>query len=228
MKNKLSQTEKEVHDKKPSSGKASRGQKDKLKKMKEKYADQDEEERRICMALLASVGRVKKNGESQNETSAPAEDKKLILIIKQVPKMLQKNVINVKWLRGALDPFLDCCRVVPQNSQERRIQVAANPPNHQETDGQLQNPQSTSSTTSISLQESQLDDFHTASKRLRRIDRLRNMRMLCEELMKEEDREVDRPGVKTKPCTFCDAMQTRLEVKEQDDSTDRIEEDSAE
>lgn len=38
---------------KPSSGKISRGQKGKLKKMKEKYADQDEEERSIRMALLA-------------------------------------------------------------------------------------------------------------------------------------------------------------------------------
>lgn len=34
-------------------GKVSRGQKSKLKKMKEKYADQDEEERKIRMALLA-------------------------------------------------------------------------------------------------------------------------------------------------------------------------------
>lgn len=39
-------------------GKLSRGQKGKLKKMKEKYADQDEEERRIRMALLASAGKV--------------------------------------------------------------------------------------------------------------------------------------------------------------------------
>ncbi|BBG93031.1 zinc knuckle CCHC-type family protein [Prunus dulcis] len=68
--------EKEVHDKKPGGGKVGRGQKGKLKKMKEKYADQDEEERRIRMALLASAGRVQKNGEPQNENSAPAEDKK--------------------------------------------------------------------------------------------------------------------------------------------------------
>lgn len=45
--------EKEVHDKKAGGGKVGRGQKGKLKKMKEKYADQDEEERRIRMALLA-------------------------------------------------------------------------------------------------------------------------------------------------------------------------------
>ncbi|PWA68069.1 zinc knuckle CCHC-type [Artemisia annua] len=40
-------------------GKVSRGQKSKLKKMKEKYADQDEEERKIRMTLLASAGRPK-------------------------------------------------------------------------------------------------------------------------------------------------------------------------
>lgn len=38
---------------KPGGGKISRGQRGKLKKMKEKYADQDEEERNIRMALLA-------------------------------------------------------------------------------------------------------------------------------------------------------------------------------
>ena len=47
--------EKQVHDAKPGGGKISRGQKSKLKKMKEKYADQDEEERRIRMALLAVI-----------------------------------------------------------------------------------------------------------------------------------------------------------------------------
>lgn len=49
----FSQPEKNVHDGKPGSGKLSRGQRGKLKKMKEKYADQDEEERSIRMALLA-------------------------------------------------------------------------------------------------------------------------------------------------------------------------------
>ncbi|XP_068333314.1 uncharacterized protein [Pyrus communis] len=82
------QTKNEVHDKKPSSGKASRGQKGKLKKMKEKYADQDEEERRIRMALLASAGRVQKSGESQNENSALAEDKKLSPV--DAPKICYK------------------------------------------------------------------------------------------------------------------------------------------
>ena len=47
------QFETKAHDAKPGSGKISRGQKGKLKKMKEKYADQDEEERNIRMALLA-------------------------------------------------------------------------------------------------------------------------------------------------------------------------------
>ena len=45
--------EKKVPTAKPGGGKISRGQKSKLKKMKEKYADQDEEERNIRMALLA-------------------------------------------------------------------------------------------------------------------------------------------------------------------------------
>lgn len=48
-----SQLESSVKNKKPDGGKISRGQKGKLKKMKEKYADQDEEERNIRMALLA-------------------------------------------------------------------------------------------------------------------------------------------------------------------------------
>jgi hypothetical protein len=45
--------EKKVQTTKPGVGKISRGQRGKLKKMKEKYADQDEEERNIRMALLA-------------------------------------------------------------------------------------------------------------------------------------------------------------------------------
>ena len=48
-----SQPVKDVKNSQPVGGKISRGQKSKLKKMKEKYADQDEEERRIRMALLA-------------------------------------------------------------------------------------------------------------------------------------------------------------------------------
>lgn len=45
--------EKKVQTTNPGGGKISRGQRSKLKKMKEKYADQDEEERNIRMALLA-------------------------------------------------------------------------------------------------------------------------------------------------------------------------------
>lgn len=48
-----SQRESIVKNTKTEAGKISRGQKGKLKKMKEKYGDQDEEERNIRMALLA-------------------------------------------------------------------------------------------------------------------------------------------------------------------------------
>lgn len=48
-----SQRGKDVESLKPLGGKIIRGQRSKLKKMKEKYADQDEEERSIRMALLA-------------------------------------------------------------------------------------------------------------------------------------------------------------------------------
>lgn len=49
----VSLPEKYVENSKPAGGKITRGQKSKLKKIKEKYADQDEEERSIRMALLA-------------------------------------------------------------------------------------------------------------------------------------------------------------------------------
>ncbi|KAL2922240.1 Nuclear export mediator factor Nemf [Bienertia sinuspersici] len=48
-------------------GKVARGKRGKLKKMKEKYADQDEEERSIRMALLASAGKAL---DDKNETGA--------------------------------------------------------------------------------------------------------------------------------------------------------------
>lgn len=51
--NSVRKHEKNVESSKPGVGKISRGQRSKLKKMKEKYADQDEEERSIRMALLA-------------------------------------------------------------------------------------------------------------------------------------------------------------------------------
>uniref|UniRef100_A0A2N9EIU3 CCHC-type domain-containing protein n=1 Tax=Fagus sylvatica TaxID=28930 RepID=A0A2N9EIU3_FAGSY len=69
--------EKKVPTAKPGGGKISRGQKSKLKKMKEKYADQDEEERNIRMALLASAGKINKTDEeTQNGNAATTEGKK--------------------------------------------------------------------------------------------------------------------------------------------------------
>ncbi|GAA0144785.1 hypothetical protein LIER_05139 [Lithospermum erythrorhizon] len=62
--------EKNVHDLKVQGGKMSRGQKGKLKKIKEKYADQDEEERRIRMALLAPAGKAQKNEKVANDERA--------------------------------------------------------------------------------------------------------------------------------------------------------------
>ncbi|KAJ8573970.1 hypothetical protein K7X08_010481 [Anisodus acutangulus] len=70
------QYEVDVHKAKSGGGKVSRGQKGKLKKIKEKYADQDEEERRIRMALLASAGKVEKVDQTiQNEMSDAEPDK---------------------------------------------------------------------------------------------------------------------------------------------------------
>uniref|UniRef100_A0A1J3J1R1 Nuclear export mediator factor Nemf n=1 Tax=Noccaea caerulescens TaxID=107243 RepID=A0A1J3J1R1_NOCCA len=72
-----SQANKSLPDNKPAGEKVSRGQKGKLKKMKEKYADQDEEERQIRMALLASSGKPQKNDvESQNAKPAVTKEKK--------------------------------------------------------------------------------------------------------------------------------------------------------
>lgn len=73
---------------KPMVGKVSRGQKAKLKKIKEKYADQDEEERHIRMALLASSGKVNKddsnlpdqhadNGNARNNAAGPEDAPKI-------------------------------------------------------------------------------------------------------------------------------------------------------
>ncbi|CAA7043447.1 unnamed protein product [Microthlaspi erraticum] len=72
-----SQANKSLPVNKPAGEKSSRGQKGKLKKMKEKYADQDEEERKIRMALLASSGKPQKNEvESQNAKPAVTKEKK--------------------------------------------------------------------------------------------------------------------------------------------------------
>ncbi|CAJ1963097.1 unnamed protein product [Sphenostylis stenocarpa] len=56
--------------KKAGGQKISRGQKGKLKKIKEKYANQDEEERSIRMALLASSGKSIKKEETSSENDA--------------------------------------------------------------------------------------------------------------------------------------------------------------
>ncbi|CAA0824105.1 zinc knuckle (CCHC-type) family protein [Striga hermonthica] len=59
----VSQAENDGKNPKPGGGKPSRGQRGKLKKIKEKYADQDEEERSIRIALLAAAGKSKKKTE---------------------------------------------------------------------------------------------------------------------------------------------------------------------
>ncbi|XP_017975184.1 PREDICTED: nuclear export mediator factor NEMF homolog [Theobroma cacao] len=67
--NAVSQPENNVGNKKPGGGKISRGQRGKLKKIK-KYADQDEEERSIRMALLASSGKGNKNDGGLDDANA--------------------------------------------------------------------------------------------------------------------------------------------------------------
>ncbi|CAA7398591.1 unnamed protein product [Spirodela intermedia] len=57
----VSEKGKNVDNQKPLRPKVTRGQKGKLKKIKEKYADQDDEERKIRMALLASAGKANVN-----------------------------------------------------------------------------------------------------------------------------------------------------------------------
>lgn len=54
----------------PTAGKMARGRKSKLKKIKEKYSEQDEEERKLRMALLASAGRHVVNLTSKKSQSA--------------------------------------------------------------------------------------------------------------------------------------------------------------
>lgn len=64
------QPEDKVSNIKQGVGKISRGQKSKLKKVKEKYADQDEEERSIRMSLLAAAGKPQKNDKAVDTTKA--------------------------------------------------------------------------------------------------------------------------------------------------------------
>ncbi|KAJ4822904.1 hypothetical protein Tsubulata_037852 [Turnera subulata] len=87
----VDQSQKNAPSNKPTSGKLSRGQRSKLKKMKEKYADQDEEERSIRMALLASAGNARKNqGEMQNGNEATGEGKKANNGPEDAPKVCYK------------------------------------------------------------------------------------------------------------------------------------------
>ncbi|KAL9233066.1 hypothetical protein vseg_008106 [Gypsophila vaccaria] len=71
-------------------GKVSRGQRAKLKKIKEKYADQDEEERRIRMALLASAGRVSKNEDDVQDPDVTSTRKEIDGGSEDAPKICYK------------------------------------------------------------------------------------------------------------------------------------------
>ncbi|KAI3737864.1 hypothetical protein L2E82_27878 [Cichorium intybus] len=71
--------------------KVTRGQKGKLKKMKEKYADQDEEERKIRMALLASAGKAKVNEQDpQSEEITTNKESKPLDGVEDVVKRCYK------------------------------------------------------------------------------------------------------------------------------------------
>lgn len=75
----------------PTGGKISRGQRGKLKKIKEKYADQDEEERKIRMALLASAGdTVKNEKDSQNGNAAAFKETKPVTAVDEALKICYK------------------------------------------------------------------------------------------------------------------------------------------
>lgn len=87
----VGQPDNDVKTSKPSGGKTSRGQRGKLKKIKEKYADQDEEERTIRMALLAAAGKSKKNIEkTENEKTSAEEGVKLAAGPVDAPKICYK------------------------------------------------------------------------------------------------------------------------------------------
>ncbi|XP_057959067.1 uncharacterized protein LOC131151707 [Malania oleifera] len=87
----VSLSDKNVQNSRSGGGKISRGQRSKLKKIKEKYADQDEEERNIRMALLASAGKVQKNdAESQNDNAATTKATKPVSSPEDAPKICYK------------------------------------------------------------------------------------------------------------------------------------------
>lgn len=85
------QLEKNVETSKIGGGKISRGQRSKLKKMKEKYADQDEEERSIRMALLAAAGKVHKNSEvAHDKDTTTSTEEKPVTGLENAPKVCFK------------------------------------------------------------------------------------------------------------------------------------------
>ncbi|KAL0290234.1 UNVERIFIED_CONTAM: Nuclear export mediator factor NEMF [Sesamum angustifolium] len=87
----VSQPDNHVKSSKPGSGKITRGQKGKLKKIKEKYADQDEEERSIRMALLDAAGKSKKNIEkSASEKPTAEKEAKLAAVPSDASKICYK------------------------------------------------------------------------------------------------------------------------------------------
>lgn len=72
-------------------GKPSRGQRAKLKKIKEKYADQDEKERSIRMALLGSAGNPHKNvKDTRNEKATIVKDVKPTTATDEAAKICYK------------------------------------------------------------------------------------------------------------------------------------------
>lgn len=84
-KNIVFEEEETVHEvsKKEKQGAPKRGQKGKLKKIKEKYKDQDEEERNLRMKILASAGERKEDKKKKKNKEAKASHK---------PNNKQKNV----------------------------------------------------------------------------------------------------------------------------------------
>ncbi|CAI9730241.1 Hypothetical predicted protein [Octopus vulgaris] len=71
-----------------------RGKRNKLKKIKEKYKDQDEEERLLCMELLASSGPAKESKKKKKQKdSAPKTQQKLRGHIPEKLKMSTENPV---------------------------------------------------------------------------------------------------------------------------------------
>lgn len=70
----------EKQDMSAPSGKVGRGRKGKLKKIKEKYAEQDEEERQLRMALLASAGKGSKDIEAKRDKEVVTTAKGVVQI----------------------------------------------------------------------------------------------------------------------------------------------------